>query len=73
MIYVTVMSCGCYEDYISINAYAGSSLEMAYAAAENFIFSDYCSQWGYIQYWQDGVMVKDIPVREFDQMFPIVS
>lgn len=81
MIYVTVMQWMEYSyifpegTYRKSIIYAGTSLEMAYAAAEEFEFPDPDDrdQYGYIQCWRDGVIAEDVTVREFDQMFPVVS
>ena len=64
MVYVTVMSYGSHDENEAVNIYAGVDYEQSKKAAQEFVFPDPWQNWGYVEHWDNGKMVKNELVRE---------
>lgn len=61
--YVTVMTWGYGDERDFSIPYAGESHSEAMNAAAKYKFPDPYNNWGYLQTWQDGKMIREEEVR----------
>lgn len=62
--FVSLASCGSYDDYQKVTVYCGTDFNTAKRALIDYQFPYDSQQWGWIETWRDGKCIKTDYIKE---------